>query len=99
MADIIVDVNMKRANHNALYHAVLLCSSKNVDWLSFFTQRVLDDLVSHLRIFRKALKTCREEHGMIQCVVLSCKRFVLHCRVSQGERDAGKHFLHRREKD
>lgn len=40
-------------------------SSKNVDWLSFFTQRVLDDLVSHLRIFRKAIKTCREEQGMI----------------------------------
>ena len=55
-------------------HCIVLCvcSSKNVDWLSFFTQRVLDDLVSHLRIFRKALKTCGEEHGMtIECVVLS----------------------------
>lgn len=26
----------------------------------------MDDLVSHLRIFRKALKACNEEHGKTQ---------------------------------
>ncbi|XP_065896684.1 sorting nexin-13-like [Dysidea avara] len=34
--------------------------SKTVEWLPFCTQRVIDDFVSHLRIFRKALKNCQE---------------------------------------
>ena len=36
------------------------CRSKTVEWLPFCTQRVVDDFVSHLRIFRKALKNCQE---------------------------------------
>ena len=72
------------------YH--VLYSSKNVDWLSFFTQRVLDDLVSHLRIFRKTLKTCREEHGMIMSPFTS-QKVTLCYRIWQDKGVRGRHIL------
>ena len=74
---VLLNVNIELANYimlSALCGVKFLYSSKNVDWLSFFTQRVLDDLVSHLRIFRKALKACHEDHGMIQCDLVTHKR-------------------------
>ncbi|GIY87897.1 sorting nexin-13 [Caerostris extrusa] len=37
-------------------------NSKEVNWISFFTQRVVEDFTSHLRLFRHAELALRKKH-------------------------------------
>ena len=40
--------------HLLLNHWYFLCRSKDVDWMPYFTQRLVDDFASHIRLYRRA---------------------------------------------
>ena len=33
----------------------LFCRSKEIDWMPYFTQRMVDDFASHIRLYRRAM--------------------------------------------
>ncbi|GFX74176.1 histone-lysine N-methyltransferase SETMAR [Trichonephila clavipes] len=70
-------------------------SSKEVNWISFFTQRVVEDFTSHLRLFRHTeiahRKKHREMHEVVKNIsanftnnVFDCKDHVLTNKILLG---------------
>lgn len=53
-------------------YIICVCRSKEVDWMPYFTQRLVDDFASHIKLYRRATDKVNmsSKEGMLYTVYI-----------------------------